>query len=74
MALVGTGGDELFGGYPSFRVTPTLQAWNRRTGSLPDSLRLGGARTVSRLLAGSGRTLAPQTRWAKFPTWCGAGD
>jgi len=73
VALVGTGGDELFGGYPSFRVTPTLQAWNRRTSSLPDSLRLGGARTVSRLLAGSGRTLAPQTRWAKFPDMVRAG-
>jgi asparagine synthase (glutamine-hydrolysing) len=74
VALVGTGGDELFGGYPSFRIAPTLQAWNRRTRGLPESLRLGGARTVSRLLAGSGRTMAPQTRWAKLPDMVRAGD
>jgi asparagine synthase (glutamine-hydrolysing) len=74
VALVGTGGDELFGGYPSFRVTPALRAWNQRTRSLPVSLRLGGARMVSRLLAGSGRTMAPQTRWAKFPDLVRAGE
>ena len=74
MALVGTGGDELFGGYPTFRVAKTLQAWNRRTRVIPSSLRMQGARLVSRLLAGSGRTTAPQTRWAKFPEMVRAGE
>jgi asparagine synthase (glutamine-hydrolysing) len=74
VALVGTGGDELFGGYPTFRVAQTLQAWNRRTRLIPSSLRMQGARLVSRLLAGSARTTAPQTRWAKFPEMVRAGE
>jgi len=74
VALVGTGGDELFGGYPTFRAATTLQAWNRRTRMIPSSLRMYGARLVSRMLAGSGRTMAPQTRWAKFPEMVRAGE
>jgi len=66
-ALVGTGGDELFGGYPSFHAMPTLQAWARRTRMMPVALRILGARVVSRLLAGGGGTMPPQTRWAKLP-------
>src|SRR6185437_15157645 len=30
VALVGTGGDELFGGYTSFHDLPVLQRWARR--------------------------------------------
>jgi len=74
VALVGTGGDELFGGYPTFRVAQALQAWNRRTRAIPSSLRMQGARLVSRILAGSGRTTAPQTRWAKLPEMVRAGE
>jgi asparagine synthase (glutamine-hydrolysing) len=69
-----TGGDELFGGYPSFRVAKTLQAWNRRTRVVPSFLRMQGARLVSRMLAGSGGTMAPQTRWAKLPELIRAGE
>src|SRR5262249_54368216 len=32
VALVGTGGDELFGGYSSFRDLPTFSSWSRRLG------------------------------------------
>ena len=74
VALVGTGGDELFGGYPTFRVAKSLQAWNRRTRVIPSSLRVLGAGLVSRMLAGSGGTTAPQTRWAKFPDMVRAGE
>jgi asparagine synthase (glutamine-hydrolysing) len=74
VALVGTGGDELFGGYPSFWVTPAVQAWNRRIRGLPAALRQRGAQLVSRLLAGSGRGVAPQTRWAKLPAMVRAGE
>ena len=41
---------------------------------IPSSLRMQGARLVSRMLAGSGRTTAPQTRWAKFPEMVRAGE
>ena len=34
---IGLGGDELFGGYPSFRQIPTLLKWGRRI-PLPKSL------------------------------------
>ncbi len=32
VALSGLGGDELFGGYPSFRMVPKLYRWRRRIG------------------------------------------
>ena len=32
VALSGLGGDELFGGYPSFRMVPKLRRWRRRLG------------------------------------------
>ncbi|HLY21459.1 MAG TPA: asparagine synthase (glutamine-hydrolyzing) [bacterium] len=40
VALSGLGGDELFCGYPSFRLTPRVLAWQRATG------RIAAARPV----------------------------
>ena len=67
VALSGTGGDELFGGYTSFRDLPVLQRWSRRTAVVPATLKAALATLASRLLSPSGRTVPPQTRWAKLP-------
>jgi len=66
VALVGTGGDELFGGYPTFRELPALQRWSRRTHFLPKGPVAGAAQVVAAALQGSTR-FPPQTRWAKLP-------
>lgn len=65
VALVGTGGDELFGGYRSFRDLPLLASG---TGWLPRSLRQALGATSGGLLGLRARSLPfpPQTRWAKL--------
>ena len=67
VALVGTGGDELFGGYTSFREIPALQRWSRRTAWIPIAARVGLARCVAAALSGRAGVVPPQTRWAKLP-------
>ncbi len=74
VALSGTGGDELFGGYTSYRDLPVLHRWSRRASRVPLNLRLAAATLASRLLSGSGKTVAPQTRWAKLPEMVRHGD
>ncbi|MCO5165441.1 MAG: asparagine synthase (glutamine-hydrolyzing) [Planctomycetes bacterium] len=75
VALVGTGGDELFGGYASFRQLPRLCALARSTRWLPRGSTVAAARLVSAALSGRGRAaLGPQTRWAKLPDMVRAGD
>ncbi|MCF7995747.1 MAG: asparagine synthase (glutamine-hydrolyzing) [Chromatiaceae bacterium] len=41
VALSGLGGDELFGGYPSFSQVPSLVRWLSRAGLVPPRLRRG---------------------------------
>src|SRR5262249_3295279 len=72
--LSGTGGDELFGGYPSYRDLPMLQRWSRRAAWVPRSLQVAAAELASRLLCGSGKAMPPQTRWAKLPDMIRCGD
>ena len=43
VALSGLGGDELFGGYPSFREVPRLARWARRSGLSPIGQAIGRA-------------------------------
>jgi len=74
VALSGTGGDELFGGYTSYRDLPLLQRWSRRTAQTPRSLRLAAAQLISRLLSRSSRAMPAQTRWAKLPEMVCRGD
>jgi asparagine synthase (glutamine-hydrolysing) len=74
VALVGTGGDELFGGYSSFRDLPALLRWHRRSHAVPAPLKLLGARLASALLSRAhGSSMPPQTRWAKLPAIVNAG-
>lgn len=68
VALVGAGGDELFGGYRSFRDLPALQRWLGRTRGLPGPWKVRAARLAVRMLGPRRPGLVPpQTRWAKLP-------
>lgn len=74
VALVGTGGDELFGGYDSFRVLPKMRRWADRTRWMPSSSKRLAAILASSAMGGRRRgPVAPQTRWAKFPEMVDAG-
>ena len=67
VALVGTGGDELFGGYSSFRYVPRLHRWARRTGWMPSAAKVTAAKLLAGLIQGKQGAVAAQTRWAKLP-------
>ncbi len=66
VALAGTGGDELFGGYRSFRDLPLGQRLARMVAPAPDALLSGLSRAATRLTFGNGTAVPPQTRWAKL--------
>jgi len=74
VALVGTGGDELFGGYTSFRDLPSVHRWSRRLGWLPRDVLVRGAALAARAIGGRGAELPPQTRWAKLPEMVRRGE
>jgi asparagine synthase (glutamine-hydrolysing) len=63
VALVGTGGDELFGGYATFRDLPRLQSsqW------IPKSLCKVVGGLVAAIMRRNDGQISPQTRWAKLP-------
>jgi asparagine synthase (glutamine-hydrolysing) len=65
VALVGSGGDELFGGYVSFRDLPSVMRWSSLSGWAPAGLKSGLSQLVSGALHGRSRDFPPQTRWAK---------
>src|SRR6185503_15339629 len=68
VALVGTGGDELFGGYSTFRDLPRLHRWGRRSNWMPATPKVAMAQVVARILNGpASRDMPAQTRWAKLP-------
>jgi asparagine synthase (glutamine-hydrolysing) len=66
VALSGTGGDELFGGYRSFRDLPWAQQWSRRMRRVPAPLRRVAAKAVMRWQNGPPGAVPPQTRWGKL--------
>jgi asparagine synthase (glutamine-hydrolysing) len=74
VAISGTGGDELFGGYPTFRDLPVLQRWSKRAGFVPRELQVAAAKLVTWPLRRSGQVVPPQTRWAKLPEMVRHGD
>ena len=75
VALVGTGGDELFGGYSSFSILPRLLRWDRRSRMIPGRAKRATAELARRLLSGRASVdIPPQTRWAKFPAMVDAGN
>ncbi|MBI5320222.1 asparagine synthase (glutamine-hydrolyzing) [Bradyrhizobium sp.] len=74
VALSGTGGDELFGGYPTFRDLPVLQRWLGRAGFVPRGLQVAAATLATWPLRNSGQAVPPQTRWAKLPDMVRRGD
>jgi asparagine synthase (glutamine-hydrolysing) len=67
VALVGSGGDELFGGYASFRDLPKLMRWSRSARWIPASIRVAMGRAVAAAMQPSRGAFPPQTRWAKLP-------
>ena len=67
VALSGTGGDELFGGYTSYRDLPVLQRWCRRAAWVPRGLQVAAATLATWPLRRSRGAMPPQTRWAKLP-------
>jgi asparagine synthase (glutamine-hydrolysing) len=67
VALSGTGGDELFGGYSSYRDLPMLQRWSRRAAWVPRGLQVAAATLATWPLRYLGGAVPPQTRWAKLP-------
>lgn len=67
VALAGTGGDELFGGYTTFRHLPRLHRWSAVARRLPSRWRGAVTEAVARRLSGRGGAVPPQTRWAKLP-------
>jgi asparagine synthase (glutamine-hydrolysing) len=74
VALSGTGGDELFGGYTSYRDLPVLHRWSRRTAWVPRSLQTAVAKLATWRLRRYGGSIPPQTRWAKLPEMVRHGD
>jgi asparagine synthase (glutamine-hydrolysing) len=74
VALVGTGGDELFGGYTSFRDLPVFLRSFERANWIPRGIIQQLAKLVSSVLQPTRGAVPPQTRWAKLEEMvrCGA--
>ena len=74
VALVGSGGDELFGGYTSFRDLPKLMRLCRAAHWAPAWLRTAMGRALAAAMQPSKGGFPPQTRWAKLPDMLARGD
>ncbi len=66
VALAGTGGDELFGGYASFRQVPRGRRLGRKLARVPRAVRSGAVRALEAVRGGASGGFKPQTRWGKL--------
>ncbi|MGK0302530.1 MAG: asparagine synthase (glutamine-hydrolyzing), partial [Planctomycetota bacterium] len=66
VALAGTGGDELFGGYKSFVDVPKSARAARLSRMLPGGVSRAAANGIARWKLGRFGELPPQTRWGKL--------
>ena len=66
VALAGTGGDELFGGYRSFRDIPRAARISRQLRLVPEGALRAMAWGVARAKVGRFGKIPPQTRWGKL--------
>jgi asparagine synthase (glutamine-hydrolysing) len=66
VALSGAGGDELFGGYASFRQVPRGRRIGRGLAHVPRAVRSGAARAFNAARGGAVGDFKPQTRWGKL--------
>lgn len=73
VALVGTGGDELFGGYRSFGDLPALRHWIGWTRWIPQGIVSELASVTLGLKKRPADGVGPQTRWAKLPAMINSG-
>jgi asparagine synthase (glutamine-hydrolysing) len=66
VALAGTGGDELFGGYRSFVDIPRAARVGRKLAMVPEPMLRMAATGVARIKSGHFGDVPPQTRWGKL--------
>jgi asparagine synthase (glutamine-hydrolysing) len=66
VALAGVGGDELFGGYTSFRDLPRASRAARYLAPLPAPAKRLLARAATRWAMGRAGAIRPQVRWGKL--------
>jgi asparagine synthase (glutamine-hydrolysing) len=66
VALAGTGGDELFGGYRSFVDIPRAAEFSRSVSALPETVLRRLALGMARAKEGRFGEIPPQTRWGKL--------
>jgi asparagine synthase (glutamine-hydrolysing) len=66
VALAGTGGDELFGGYSSFVDLPRATRVASRLTHVPETVLGRAAKIATRLATGTPSEVLPQTRWGKL--------
>lgn len=74
VALVGSGGDELFGGYSTFRDLPKFMRLARPAKWFPAGLGRAIGRAVAAVMQPPIGAFPPQTRWAKLADMLGHSD